>query len=226
MGLFLLLLPAQLHAKLEFSETRIRYEAKPDDERMEAIFRFKNIGETPVLITKLSSDCGCTIPKLTKNRYMPGESGEVTAIFKFGDRKGPQERTVTVTTSEGKSPYILTMEANIPELLSVMPRSLFFHPQDSQPAKSALIESKVPESPITDILITPSDPNCVVFLNKIIEGQWLLTIIKPDLTAEKQRIAVNIKATFASGLVREHKLWVMTSSPSTSVTSSKNTSEK
>jgi hypothetical protein len=218
----LLFLAHPLHAKLEFSETIVRHKAKPTDEKMEAAFRFKNTGDAPVLIIKLGSSCGCTVPQLKKNRYLPGESGEITAIFTFGDRVGKQEKQIMVTTSESEAPLVLTMETDIPDLLSVTPRSLFFHPQDSQPAKTALVESKSPQWPVTDVALQSSDPDCKPFLNKVGDGRWLVTILKPE-TSQNKRFTVTIKTSFGDGFTRQTNLWILTpSSPKQNVSKPKN----
>ncbi|EIQ01348.1 Protein of unknown function (DUF1573) [Opitutaceae bacterium TAV1] len=212
-GLFLSL-ALSANAALEFSETKVRYEAKPTDEKMEATFRFKNTGDTPVLITKLGSSCGCTVPQLKKNRYMPGESGEITAVFTFGDRIGDQVKEIMVTTSDSATPIVLAMETTIPELLSISPRSLFFHPQDSQPAKSILIESKSSQQPITAVTLQSNDPECKPFLNKTEDGRWLVTVLKPEMSQNK-RFTITIKTSFGDEQIRQTNVWIMTPAPST-----------
>jgi len=45
------------------------------------IFKFKNIGDGILNISRIQSTCGCTIPKLKKKEYAPGESGEVKVTY-------------------------------------------------------------------------------------------------------------------------------------------------
>lgn len=40
-------------------------------------FTFKNIGTTPIIISKIKSSCGCTVPKASKKPIMPRESTDI-----------------------------------------------------------------------------------------------------------------------------------------------------
>ena len=55
------------------------------DKRPET-FAFRNIGDDPVTIMRVTSSCGCTTPRLDKRTYAPSESGAITARFEIGQR--------------------------------------------------------------------------------------------------------------------------------------------
>ncbi|MDP3352730.1 MAG: DUF1573 domain-containing protein [Flavobacteriaceae bacterium] len=40
-------------------------------------FKFKNVGKSDLLITSVSSSCGCTVPNFPKEAIQPGSSGEI-----------------------------------------------------------------------------------------------------------------------------------------------------
>ena len=58
---------------------------------VELSFKFKNTGESPLIIQSVKAACGCTVLKdWPKEAIMPGESGEIPIVFtaKFpGDQK-------------------------------------------------------------------------------------------------------------------------------------------
>jgi hypothetical protein len=62
-------------------------------------FKFKNIGEGPLLITNVTSKCGCTIPEWPKTPVMPGENGEILVAFNSKGRPNLQSKAVVVYTN-------------------------------------------------------------------------------------------------------------------------------
>ena len=49
-------------------------------------FVFTNIGDQPLIISKIQSTCGCTVPKKPEKPIMPGEKGEIEVSY---DTKRP-----------------------------------------------------------------------------------------------------------------------------------------
>ena len=45
------------------------------------VFKFKNVGKSPLIITRVQSSCGCTVPKKPSEPIMPGESGEIEVKY-------------------------------------------------------------------------------------------------------------------------------------------------
>ncbi len=69
------------------------------------VFEFTNIGDAPLIITKIKSTCGCTVPKKPEKPIMPGKKGQIAvsydtkrvggfskAITVFSNAKTPQKR--------------------------------------------------------------------------------------------------------------------------------------
>lgn len=44
-------------------------------------FTFTNIGNEPIIIERVQSSCGCTIPKKPEAPIMPGEKGEIEVSY-------------------------------------------------------------------------------------------------------------------------------------------------
>lgn len=62
------------------------------------VFRFTNSGDAPLIIEKVYSSCGCTIPKKPEAPIAPGESGEIQVKYDT-NRVGPIRKTVTVNSN-------------------------------------------------------------------------------------------------------------------------------
>lgn len=125
MKFFVLLFLLPLHvglAGLTWEKTSFATKAVPEDKEVMARFPFKNEGKRPVTITHLESSCGCTIPKLEKKTYAPGESGEIVAYFTIGQRLGMQNSTIQVATSDApRKPTALRLQIDIPDPLETSP---------------------------------------------------------------------------------------------------------
>jgi hypothetical protein len=64
-------------------------------------FRFKNIGDSTLRITKPESKCTCTVGQLTKTKYAPGESGAIKVTkFKVTKQQRAHTQYLTVTTND------------------------------------------------------------------------------------------------------------------------------
>lgn len=62
------------------------------------VFRFTNTGDAPLIIEKVYSSCGCTIPKKPEVPIAPGEEGEIQVKYDT-NRVGPIRKTVTVNSN-------------------------------------------------------------------------------------------------------------------------------
>jgi len=73
-------------------------------------FRFRNIGQKPLIITDASASCGCTVASYNKLPIPPGMVDSVVAVFisKKGTL-GFQNKRITVKYSTSFSPLILTL---------------------------------------------------------------------------------------------------------------------
>ncbi|MDX1666440.1 MAG: DUF1573 domain-containing protein [Saprospiraceae bacterium] len=76
------------------------------------IFKFKNEGTEPLLITSAKGSCGCTVPTYPKEPIMPGETGEIKVRYDTR-RMGKFSKTVTLTTNLTDQRKILTIKGEV-----------------------------------------------------------------------------------------------------------------
>ena len=69
------------------------------------IFKFTNIGSEPLIINKVYSSCGCTIPKKPSSPIGPGQDEEIQVKYDT-NRVGPIRKTITVLSNAINSPTI------------------------------------------------------------------------------------------------------------------------
>ena len=85
-------------AKIEFKETTIDYGTIEKGADGVRVFEFTNTGNAPLIISKVNSSCGCTVPKKPNGPIMPGETGEIQVKYDT-KRVSPIRKTVTVLSN-------------------------------------------------------------------------------------------------------------------------------
>lgn len=85
-------------AKIEFKSEVIDYGTIEKGADGVRVFEFTNTGDEPLIISKVSSSCGCTIPKKPKDPIMPGETGEIEVKYDT-KRVNPIRKTITVMSN-------------------------------------------------------------------------------------------------------------------------------
>ena len=82
-----------------------------EGERVRHTFKFTNVGNENLIITKCSADCGCTVPKWDKKPVAPGESGEIVVVFNSDGKHDSQIKNITITANTNPPTTILTIKS-------------------------------------------------------------------------------------------------------------------
>jgi len=85
-------------AKIEFKETTIDYGTIEKGANGIRTFEFTNTGDAPLIISKVTSSCGCTVPKKPDGPIMPGTTGEIQVKYDT-NRVMPIRKTITVISN-------------------------------------------------------------------------------------------------------------------------------
>jgi hypothetical protein len=99
-------------AKIEFETETIDYGTIEKGADGVRVFKFKNTGNAPLIITKVKSSCGCTVPKKPKDPIMPGETGEIEVKYDT-KRVMPIRKTITVTSNAKRPTIALKIKGNV-----------------------------------------------------------------------------------------------------------------
>jgi endoglucanase len=73
-------------------------------------FTFKNTGDAPIIIQRVSSSCGCTTPSYTRQPILPGKEGTISAQYSTVRRPGTFNKTIRVYTNIPDTVYVLTIK--------------------------------------------------------------------------------------------------------------------
>ena len=85
-------------AKIDFKEDTIDYGEIAQGSNGLRVFEFTNTGNAPLVISNVSSSCGCTVPKWTSEPVQPGQKGTIEVKYDT-KRVGPIRKTVTVSSN-------------------------------------------------------------------------------------------------------------------------------
>ena len=78
------------------------------------VFKFKNVGKSPLIISNVKGSCGCTVPTKPEEPIMPGETGEIKVKYAT-NRIGPFSKTVTITSNAYESTVVLKIKGRVLE---------------------------------------------------------------------------------------------------------------
>ena len=95
----------EVGAKIKFESLEINYGKISKGDNGVRIFKFTNIGSKPLIIDKVYSSCGCTIPKKPSSPIDPGQDDEIQVKYDT-NRIGPIRKTITVLSNAINSPTI------------------------------------------------------------------------------------------------------------------------
>jgi|TARA_B110000259_G_C13930368_1_gene368647 hypothetical protein len=92
-------------AEISFKETIIDYGIIENGVDGKRTFEFKNIGNAPLIFSRIFSSCGCTIPKKPEKPIQAGESGIIEVEYDT-KRTGLFQKAITVN-SNAKTPNVI-----------------------------------------------------------------------------------------------------------------------
>jgi hypothetical protein len=84
-------------------------------EKVTFFFKFKNTGKSLLVISDVTTSCGCTISNYPKQPIKPGEEGTVDVSFDSEGRHGIQNKTITVLSNTQPPTTTLRIKANVVE---------------------------------------------------------------------------------------------------------------
>lgn len=99
-------------AKIQFKTDTIDYGTVEKGSNGTRIFEFTNTGDAPLIISNVSSSCGCTIPSWTKEPIMPKASGKIEVKYDT-NRVSPIRKTITVISNAETPTVALKIKGDV-----------------------------------------------------------------------------------------------------------------
>ena len=99
-------------AKIEFESETIDYGTIEKGSDGVRVFKFKNTGDAPLIVSNVKSSCGCTVPKKPTEPILPGENGEIEVKYDT-NRVNPIRKTITVTSNAETQTVALKIKGTV-----------------------------------------------------------------------------------------------------------------
>lgn len=109
--------PSSRGALLSWEKSSYDFGEIAQGEKVEHTFRFSNNGTEPLMITNITTQCGCTAPKgWPRDPIAPGDRGEITIIFDSSGKIGRVNKVATVmSNASNKDGAQVLLSGNIVE---------------------------------------------------------------------------------------------------------------
>ena len=101
-------------AEIKFEVTTIDYGEVEFESDGKRVFKFKNVGTAPLIFKRISSACGCTIPKKPDKPIEPGDSGEIEVEYDT-KRVGIFMKAISVVSNSKNSSIVLRIKGEVLE---------------------------------------------------------------------------------------------------------------
>ena len=101
-------------AEIKFEVKTIDYGEVEFESDGKRVFKFKNVGTAPLIFKRISSSCGCTIPKKPEKPIEPGDSGEIEVEYDT-KRVGIFMKAISVVSNSKNSSIVLRIKGEVLE---------------------------------------------------------------------------------------------------------------
>ena len=107
------IVPTGAFPKFSFQEEEYNFGDINDGDIVSHTFKFTNSGEAPLIISKATAACGCTVPQWPRQPIPVGGSGEIKVQFDSSNKPGMQNKVVTITANTESKVKKLLIRAQV-----------------------------------------------------------------------------------------------------------------
>lgn len=90
-------------AEFKFEKETYDFGKIPLTKPVSVEFKFVNVGDEPLILTKVETTCGCTVPTYTQTPVKKGEAGIIKVTYTPAGSPLPFSKSITIT-SNAKTP--------------------------------------------------------------------------------------------------------------------------
>ncbi len=194
-------------AELVWENPEQEFQRIGEDRELAVSFAFRNGGRTPVTITKVTTSCGCTTAELAKKTYQPGESGELPAKFVFGGRRGPQVKSIVVTTDDQKTTQLEFKCFILDDSVSLSQALVWWRVGEA--AKPKQVDLTLGQGgKVKIVAVTSSNPRVAATLLPVKEGEKYAVTIQPVDTAQRELAEVIVQTNYPPAAPKAYTIYI------------------
>lgn len=98
---------------MSFTESEFDFGIVDAGEKVKHVYKFKNTGKEPLIISNAKGSCGCTVPSWPKEPIAVGSTGEIEVVYDSKGKKGKQSKRVTITANTDPVQTFLTIKGEV-----------------------------------------------------------------------------------------------------------------
>ena len=98
---------------ISFSEESFNFGTVTAGEKVKHVFKFKNTGTEPLILSDVRTTCGCTVPTWPREPIAPGKSSEIVVQFDSNGKSGAQSRRVTIVANTNPPETFVSIEGEV-----------------------------------------------------------------------------------------------------------------
>lgn len=145
------------------------------------VFKFKNVGKSPLKVERPAPSCNCTESKVTPDTVAPGQSGEIIYTIKL-EQAFHGQKSIKVHSNDPRTPEVLlTMLMDYKPLYEVLPKALrVVVPAGEDSAEGSFTITRTDGQPLAIEHFTASHP-------------WVTAALEPGRNPLENAAKVNVK---------------------------------
>lgn len=101
--------------RIDMAEMQFDFGAIPSDRNVEHVFKVKNTGDRPLVITSVQTSCGCTAAMMESSVIEPNGSGNLRVSFNPKGARGPIRKSVTISSNDPQRKSLVVMVSASPQ---------------------------------------------------------------------------------------------------------------
>lgn len=98
---------------IDFEQVEFDFGTIDQGEQISTTFKFKNTGDYPLVISDVTTSCGCTVSSYSKKPVNPMSEGFLKITFNSAGKVGNQHKTITVYTNTKPETTQLVLVGNV-----------------------------------------------------------------------------------------------------------------
>ena len=102
-----------LKGSFKFDTTVYNFGTLLEGEQVSHEFGYTNVGDADIVISKIETSCGCTVPEYDKDPVKPGERGSVRVRFDSNGKGGTQYKTIRIFSNSKEDIFELVITGEV-----------------------------------------------------------------------------------------------------------------
>lgn len=98
---------------IQFEKESVDFGTITEGDSVSHVFKFKNMGKSPLTITDVQVQCGCTVASKPEYPIGVGKEGQITVSFNSEGKLGANKKFVTIYSNANPPQSIIAFAVNV-----------------------------------------------------------------------------------------------------------------